>query len=190
MTYADRPRHAASLPRASAWRRLLAFAVDYLAIAVWLALLAAAGFAARRAGLFAGEFPQGVLSRLGLHVLFFALLTLPILLYFALFEASRWQATPGKRVLRVRVVSAADFGRLPIGRSLIRSAVKFLPWEIGHLGVWHVPGQPFVDEPGLLSLACWTAAMLLSLFWVASLFVGGGRSPYDAAAGARVVHAG
>jgi uncharacterized RDD family membrane protein YckC len=182
----ESPPDVASLLPTSAWRRLGAFAIDYLLIAVWLTLLTAAGFASRRLGLGVEEMPETWLGRLALQGLFFLVLTLPIGLYFALLEASTWQGTVGKRLLRLRV-TARDGSRLGLWRSLLRSAVKFLPWEIGHLGIWQTPGQPFVDEPGTLSIACWILALLLDLLWIVTLFLANGRTPYDRLAGSRVV---
>ncbi|WP_165967432.1 RDD family protein [Luteimonas aestuarii] len=54
--------------------------------------------------------------------------------YFVAFEASRWQATPGKRVLGLRVVDACG-GRLRLPRVAWRHAAGALSWlslNIGH----------------------------------------------------------
>lgn len=55
-------------------------------------------------------------------------------LYHVAFEASRWQATPGKRVLGLRVVDARG-GRLRPLRAALRQAAGVLSWlslNIGH----------------------------------------------------------
>lgn len=65
-------------------------------------------------------------------LLAFAALALP---YYAGFEASRWQATPGKRLLGVRTVDA-DGARLPLHRAAWRHLAGALSWltlNIGHL---------------------------------------------------------
>lgn len=65
------------------------------------------------------------------------MITLPISLYFILCECSKWQVTLGKRKMGICVVDA--FGhRISIGRSALRTAVKFLPWEIAHFGIWRL----------------------------------------------------
>ena len=56
-------------------------------------------------------------------------------LYFVAFEASAWQATPGKRLLGLRVETLAG-GRLPLSRALLRHASGAASWltlNIGHL---------------------------------------------------------
>jgi uncharacterized RDD family membrane protein YckC len=44
-------------------------------------------------------------------------------IYYALFEQSRWQATPGKRALGLRVTDLLG-QRITLGRSLLRNAVR------------------------------------------------------------------
>ncbi len=169
-------------PRNLAIRRLLAFLVDYGVMVLFVAVVSAAGFAIRsQLGVTSSaptEFQQKLLS----HALVFATIMLPILLYFAVSESSRWQATIGKRVLRLQVTD--DHGGRPrLLRTLLRAAVKFSPWELAHTGVWHVPGTPFVSEPGAFSFGIWIAALLLALWWIASIWLGDGRTPYDRIAG-------
>lgn len=53
--------------------------------------------------------------------------------YYCLFEASRWQATPGKLALKLRVVDTQG-QRLSIGRSAVRNVVR-----LANLVIWIVP---------------------------------------------------
>jgi uncharacterized RDD family membrane protein YckC len=54
-------------------------------------------------------------------------------LYFVASEAGPWQATPGKRLLRLRVVGA-DGARVGIGRALARHLAGALSWMMLNLG--------------------------------------------------------
>ncbi len=164
-----------------ALRRLLAFLVDYGVMVLFVAVLSAVGFAIRsQLGVTssAPTFQQKLLAQ----ALVFATVILPIMLYFAVSESSRWQATIGKRVLRLQVTDDHG-GRPPLLRTLLRAVVKFAPWELAHTGVWHVPGTPFVSEPAAFSYGIWATAMLLALWWFASIWLGDGRTPYDRIAG-------
>lgn len=163
-------------------RRLLAFVVDYLVMAVWLALLTAAAFA------------TGAPDRLGLetsggrviaHLTMFATVTAPVILGFAVMEASPLRGTPGKRILGLKVLRA-EGGRAGFLRTLIRNGLKFLPWEAAHIAIWYAPGQPFIDPPAAWNMAVWTGALTVALIYVLSLFLGTGRTPYDRAAGLAV----
>ena len=71
----------------------------------------------------------------------FLVLVLPVILYFSVTEASRWQASLGKRKLGLQVDSL-DGQRISWIRSFVRSGLKFLPWQIAHTCIFHIPGWP------------------------------------------------
>jgi len=64
-------------------------------------------------------------------------MTLPVSLYFILCESSKWQGTVGKRKMGIRVVDGVG-QRIGISRSAFRTAIKFLPWEVAHFGIWRL----------------------------------------------------
>jgi uncharacterized RDD family membrane protein YckC len=163
------------------WRRVVAFAVDYALILPYLGLLAIVGVAGRAVGAVPTEIatPAG---RVAAQLVAFAVLTVPVTLWFAGWEAGRGGATPGKRLLGLRVRTIGD-GRPAWPRSLGRTALKFtVPWELAHTAVWDLlvwPGErgALVDTV-LLSLA--NAVIAVDLV---SLFIGSRRAPYDRIAG-------
>ncbi len=71
-----------------------------------------------------------------------------VTLWWTAFEASPWQASPGKRFLRMKTIRA-DGGSVQFGRALWRSALKALPllvlpvwpWACGGLGAVAVLGM-------------------------------------------------
>jgi uncharacterized RDD family membrane protein YckC len=167
-------------------RRIAAFGLDYLIIAAWIGLITAVGFGARAIlGIETGPILSQA-DKLRGHSIAFLSLTLPVILYFAIAESSRWQATVGKRTLglRVQTVTGAQVG---LGRSLARSAIKFLPWEIAHTAIWHVPGQPFVSMPAPINFLGYAVALAGAGVFAAAVFRGRGRTPYDLVAGTMVV---
>ncbi len=86
---------------ASLWDRLVAFAFDYLVIALYLIELSIVGFIVNisfpriTATLFANPFAAQLTG--------FTILTLPVTLYFALLESSSGHATWGKRQRHLKV---------------------------------------------------------------------------------------
>jgi uncharacterized RDD family membrane protein YckC len=167
-------------------RRIAAFGVDYLIITAWIGLITAIGFGAR--AIFGIE-TAPVMSQANKvrgHAIAFFSLTLPVILYFAIAESSRWQATVGKRVLGLRVHTVTS-AQVSLGRSLARSTIKFLPWEIAHTAIWHVPGQPFVSMPAPINFLGYAVALAGAGVFVAAVFRGRGRTPYDLVAGTMVV---
>jgi len=169
----------ASLPR-----RLVAFGVDYLVIAVYILTLwlASLGLGALGLGLEAA-FADPLRGQL----LGFGLLTLPVVLFFAVWESSAWQATPGKRALGLHVVHASG-GRLPWSRSVIRSALKFLPWEVAHTCLWRIPGWPDAVEavPSAVVAGLGMVWLLVALYLLLPVVSRTRQTPYDRVAGAFV----
>ena len=116
------------------WTRAGAFALDYIIILGYLlglfliSLLINAMFDASQ-WLFA--------DRIRAQLVAFMLVTLPVSLYFAVSESSYRQATWGKARLRVKVTDR-DRNRIGFPRSLGRTLLKFIPWEISHTLIWQI----------------------------------------------------
>jgi uncharacterized RDD family membrane protein YckC len=111
-------------------RRLVAAFIDCCIILAYALSLALPAFL----------FPQikGWLSRPATaHVTGFLLMTLPATAYLVIAEASSSGATLGKRLMGIRVISTAG-GRLSIFQSMLRSSVRFIPWELAHSALWRV----------------------------------------------------
>lgn len=176
---------------APSWRRLAAFGADYLAILLYMGVLATVmttvmttmttTVGAPLAGIAATPRQAQLLG--------FVTLTLPVGLYFAVAEGV-FGATVGKRLLGLRVTNSRG-ARLSPGRSLLRSTVKFLPWELGHTAVhclvfWTAAPEP-LSAPQLAFLTLFYALSLgLAASFLLSLFVGSRRPLYDRVAGSRV----
>lgn len=165
-------------------RRLAAFGLDYLIVSLYIAALSLLGFAASGSPVL-----ERILERpLTAQLFGFALLTLPVVLYFAVSEGSARQATPGKRVLGLRVATVLG-DRLPWSRSLLRSALKFLPWEIAHTCLWRIPGWPGAVEqiPTGVEVGLGVVWILVVVYLLMPLVSRLRQTPYDRAAGSIVV---
>jgi uncharacterized RDD family membrane protein YckC len=162
------------------WRRLAAGGVDYGIVAAYIGVLGLVGALGRAAGLLPRHIttPGG---RIVAQLAVIAVLTLPVTLWFACWEATPRGATPGKRLLGLRV-SRLDGGRLTWSDSLLRSAVKIaVPWELAHTGVWNSLACPGPDAP--INVVLFTVANGLLILNVAMVFLGAHRPPYDRLAG-------
>lgn len=175
-----------TLQLAPAGRRLAAFAWDYLVIAGYIVVLSIVTSLVWQSVGGTPDTTQGGAWRYDL--LAFVTLVLPVILYFALSEASRAQATLGKRRVGLRV-ETVEGHRLSTGRSLLRSSLKFVPWQIAHTSLFHVPGWPMAPEaPPAWVLGGFVLAFGLVAAYLAGLFVSPiHQTPYDRAAGTRVV---
>lgn len=76
-------------------------------------------------------------------------ISLPIWLYFILSEVSRWQATIGKRFLKLQTVDVTTKSKISLGQAVVRTIFKLLPWEIAHFTnniptpMWYVSNPTF-----------------------------------------------
>jgi uncharacterized RDD family membrane protein YckC len=124
--------------------RLIAFGYDYLVISGFIFIVAVLG-----SFLAFGPYQEWIAQRLSSPILrealAFTMLVLPVILYFGFQEASPGQGTWGKRRKGLRV-QTLDGTRLGFGRALLRSMVKFLPWQIAHTCLFNIPGWPVAPE--------------------------------------------
>lgn len=169
---------------AGLWPRLLAFALDYLILGGYLLLLLWVSVS------LIGAFPA-FSERVGADPLLgqlvgFVSVTLPVSLYFALSEASAGQATWGKRRMHLQVSDTAG-ARLSLPRALLRTALKFIPWELAHTCIWQLNAGPSEPSPlilyGFILVWVLVGANLLSL-----LLTPRRQALYDLLAGTLVTH--
>lgn len=155
---------------AIAARRVSAFAVDWLVVALWAGVLFGAVMIAT-AGRPGRPHDPWTAQAIG----FFAM-TLPVVLYFAYCESSATHATLGKRLLRLEALSEAS-RRLSFRATLLRNAVKLAPWELGHSVANQAIFAADTAPPMWVWLAA-AAAMGVPVWWLIYLFATG-RTPYD-----------
>ncbi len=161
------------------WTRVTAFGIDYLVIVAYAAIL----FLVTR--LFStadtNQVAAQVFQNPALFDLFaFLTLVLQVALYFALCECSMYQATWGKKRLRL-CVTTLDGRRISLPRSLARSGMKFLPWQIAHSSLFHIPGWPTAVQqipPGALA-GFGIAWLLVGSYLVLLAFSASHRTLYD-----------
>jgi uncharacterized RDD family membrane protein YckC len=173
--------HGAARPHPSGLRRVSAWLIDYFLVAIYLGVLFFVTFVVTGGRLeIAGIATPGARQLLGAVTL-----TIPVVLYFAICEASSRQGTIGKQATRLRV-TGRDLERIGFGRSLLRSSLKFAPWELAHAGIHHIPKAGDIPWPAWAVLL---ASLALAGVYLAGLFSRQGRPLYDLVAGTRVVDA-
>lgn len=123
------------------WRRASAFALDYIPIFIYLLVITLLSL------LFNSLFRTNQLlfaNRVQAQFTAFLFVTLPVMLYFAMSESSLRQATWGKRRMGLKVTNYIG-GRISFWRSLARTALKFIPWELSHTLVWEIYFSPQIN---------------------------------------------
>lgn len=168
-------------------RRLIAFVLDYLLILLYIVLLAAATSLL----LFSppGERVLALIDTpLRRDVLAFITLILPVGLYFAISESRPYGATWGKRRLALKVFHNEQAEPPGFGRSLLRTALKLLPWQLAHTALFNIPGWPIApQEPPVWVLVLFGLVWLLVLlYWLSALLSSQRQTLYDRISGTYV----
>lgn len=128
----------------------------------------------------------GVMPRLGpfgYHAIAVLLVVAPVTIAFTAWEAGRYEATPGKLRVGLRVRTDPGGERLSWRRSIVRNLLKFgLPWALAQSAVLALFTVPAPDAAvGVMF------AVGVPLAYAASLFIGGGHTIYDWLLGTTVI---
>ena len=166
--------------RGIAVRRLSAFAVDWLVVVLWGGMIFGVVMIATSGN------PPPPKNPWMSQAIGFLTMTGPVTLYFALCESSALRGSLGKRALGL-LVSRETGERLSFGSALLRTAVKFVPWEFGHTVAQQAA---FSGEAGFQAWVWGPAAVALvgPVWWLVAM-ISTGRTPYDRWVSARVVRA-
>ena len=167
------------------WKRAGAFALDYIVILGYLigiallSLLANALFGASQ-WLFA--------DRVRAQLVAFLIVTLPVTLYFAISESSASQATWGKRRLKLKVVDR-NGNQIGIWRSLARTLLKFIPWELSHTLIWQLYFSPQIESIWI-NYGFTLVYLLIGLNIASLLLTKSHQTLYDLLTNTYVIHSG
>ncbi|MDJ0356301.1 RDD family protein [Paenarthrobacter sp. PH39-S1] len=155
------------------WRRLAAGLIDGLCIGAWVAIVAAAGVTIY---LLSGA--NGRFNEVQENLLALVVTIAPVTVGITLTE-SREGASLGKRVVGIRM-REVDGGTPTFASLLGRNALKLgVPWTIAHAAVFGLFDSAAKDPPATWVLILLILAYALPVFYVASLFISRGRTPYD-----------
>jgi len=120
--------------KASWFSRVIAFVIDYLLICFVEAVFLLAFIML--------SFLSTWITTIGV-LLFIPFVIILFILYFALFESSKYQASPGKMLLHVKV-EGQNGQKISLKRALWRACLKFVLWNIGGLGINTLAGTEVV----------------------------------------------
>ncbi|CAG7640882.1 RDD family protein [Paenibacillus allorhizosphaerae] len=156
--------------------RIIAFLWDYVIIACYIILLICVSFFIRP-----WLIPLFTTNPLLAEITGFLFITLPVYLYFALCEGSKSHATWGKRKMGV-VVTGIHGQSIGLGSSLLRSALKFVPWELAHFTIWHIVIPSEYPDSLIYSLLA-TVYGLAIIYLISPLWSKNKQTVYDFIAG-------
>jgi len=158
-------------------QRILAALLDIAVMLLWgVLVLSAVAIAAAR-----GMAPQ--LGPFGYNLITLVMVVLPVTLAFTVWEAGRYEATPGKQKVGLRVRTDPGGERLSWQRSAARNLLKFgLPWTLAQSAVLALFTAPAADAAvGVIF------AIGVPIAYIASLVIWGNRTVYDWLLGTTVI---
>lgn len=154
-------------------QRLKAFLLDYVLILLYVGSLVVVA-------IFLFPSIQVLFTQSVMKAQFFGfvLVTLPISLYFAVFDSKIGKQTFGKKVLQLRVVTKD--GQVPsFLHSLLRISLKFLPWELSHFLVYQFVASSDDSLPySLVALGAIVYGLVI-VYFVTAIFSKKKQSLYD-----------
>lgn len=118
----------------------------------------------------------------------FFMMTLPVSLYFIICESSNWQGTWGKKKLKIRVVDETG-QRIGFIRSAVRTAIKFLPWEVAHFAVLRFTLPSDFSENALYVILI-AVNLTVFIYLISPLMIRKKKTIYDWIAGTQVIQKG
>jgi uncharacterized RDD family membrane protein YckC len=164
------------------WKRAGAFTFDYMIILFYLVVITLVGLLTNS---LSGANQWLFADRVRAQMTGFLLITLPVTLYFALSEASVRQATWGKKKAGLQVTDYSG-GRIRFGRSLLRTALKFIPWELSHTLIWDIYFMPNAVSTWI-NYGFILVYVLIGLNLASLIFTGKHQTIYDFLARTHVV---
>ncbi len=156
-------------------KRFFAFGIDYLIIVLYALLLF----------WISSLFNPVDFTPLQGQLIGFATLTLPVFLYFYFTEKSKFRATIGKRIMNIIVTNDNSI----LGRKVfVRNFLKFLPWEIAHLGIhWIVYYSKLKSTPPDWVLIALILPQIIVVGYLISILLYKGQySLYDKVANTKI----
>ena len=176
-----------SVQHAGFAKRLKAFAFDYLIISGYIILLGITTFVISKVSLSFGYLLRWPENPILADLMAFVTLILPVALYFTFSESSPKRATWGKQKVGIQVVKA-NGEKITHIQALIRSSVKFLPWQIAHTSIFQIKEVIPGGEVEPFDITGFVLVYVLVGIYIAAVFISKKRrTPYDCVAGSYVI---
>lgn len=124
-------------------------------------------------------------NSLNLELYVLVSISFPVWMYFAYFDSNKFRATFGKRLMKLSVCDCRG-RKLVLGKSLLRTVLKLLPWELIHLGIVFPTPMYFEEEPSIRTLTL--VGTFLFIVYALSIFFNSDRqSIYEKLIGTNVI---
>lgn len=154
-------------------QRLKAFFIDYIFILIYLGVIFVISFLFPSVQLLFNSHSLIVAQFFG-----FLLVTLPVSLYFILSDSVVGKQSFGKKVIKIRVVNQQGLP-LTLPHALLRTAIKFFPWELSHFLIYRLVNLGNQAVPLHLTLIGILIYGLMFAYILTAIFTKKKQSLYD-----------
>lgn len=162
------------------FKRIFAYVIDYLLIMLYAVLLFLISYSIHSIN----DSTMKVQDPLTGNITSFIFITLPVFIYFYLYESSKRQGTFGKQLQKIKVQNNSK------RNVFIRVFMKVLPWEIAHFGIhWS-----FYYDSQNLEIPLWNwvvniiPQIVVILYFISIVMSKGKSSVYDKIANTSISH--
>lgn len=107
-------------------------------------------------------------NSINMHIYVLFSISIPVWLYFSYYDSIYSKGTFGKRFFKLKVVNT-KIQKISFRKSLSRTILKLLPWEIIHIGIIYPKPIYFEDQPSMRILVF--VGILLFVSYIISIFV-------------------
>ncbi|PYZ96408.1 hypothetical protein CR205_11835 [Alteribacter lacisalsi] len=116
----------------------------------------------------------------------FLLVTMPVSVYFIVGDSAMGGQTFGKRAVEIRTVTEAG-EPVSVFRAIVRTALKFLPWELSHFLVYRLMYLEDTSVPIVYYILGGTIYALMFAYILTAIFTRKKQTLYDLIVQTKVV---
>lgn len=168
-------------------QRLAAFMYDYIFIAAYILLLVIVGLLVIQVFGSLENLSPVFVPAFAKDALAFLALIFPVMLYFAYRESRPYSKSWGKFKAGIQVVNASG-NQLTFWQALLRSFLKFLPWQIAHSCIFQIrAAEPGSTAYQLTLVGFGLVYALIGIYLFSAMISKQNRTPYDWVSGSYVI---
>lgn len=168
-------------------QRLIAFMYDYIFIAAYILLLLGIGVVVILKFGSLKKISQVFTPAFAKDAMAFLVLIFPVMLYFAYRESRPYLKSWGKFKAGIQVVNASG-NPLTFWQALLRSFLKFLPWQIAHTCIFQIRAvEPGSTAYQLTLVGFGLVYALIGIYLLSAVISKQNRTPYDWVSGSYVI---
>ena len=168
-------------------QRLKAFLYDYIFVAAYILLLVVVGGSVYRVFGPLDEISPMFTTAFSRDAMAFLILIFPVMLYFAYRESAPSTKSWGKYKAGIQVVKV-NGNKITFWQALLRSFVKFLPWQIAHTCIFQIQVvEPRSTAYQMTLVGFGLVYLLVGIYLVSAIVSKQNRTPYDFISGTYVI---